>query len=138
MKTFISILTLLVLFSCGSKEAQPIKLNVDDCAFCKMKVADSKFGAELITDKGRVYIFDDISCMIKYHHENSETKIKSYFVHDYNQDNVLIPVETAFFISGGNINSPMRGNIITVSTKEDVGKFAKEFNANPITWEEIL
>ena len=62
MKRLSYILILLLSISCTTKEADPIKLNSDGCDFCKMKIADGKFGAELITIKGRIYKFDDMHC----------------------------------------------------------------------------
>ncbi len=138
MKHYFSILILFLLFSCGSKEAQPIKLNVDNCDFCGMSIADGKYAAEVITEKGRAYKFDDISCMMKYCKENSDTKMGAYFVNDFAQDNVLIPTNTAFFLSGGAIQSPMRGGIIAFSKEADTKEMAIKLEAEPITWETIL
>ena len=127
-----------LLISCGKKEAEPIKLNSDGCDFCKMKISDGKFGAELITSKGRIYKFDDMHCMINYHKENKNVQIHSFYIHDYNQNNVLIPAETAFYIKGGEINSPMHGNIIAVKTNEESQIVAQKLKANPISWQEII
>ncbi|MCU4188862.1 nitrous oxide reductase accessory protein NosL [Flavobacterium sp. HXWNR29] len=138
MKRLSYILILFLSISCTTKEADPIKLNSDGCDFCKMKIADGKFGAELITTKGRIYKFDDIHCMINYHKENLTTNIQSFYIHDFNQNNVLIPAENAFYVKGGEISSPMRGNIIAVKTEEEAKKIALKYNANPISWSEII
>lgn len=138
MKWLSYLLILLVSVSCVTKEAEPIKLNSDGCDFCKMKIADGKFGAELITIKGRIYKFDDMHCMINYHKENLTTNIQSFYIHDFNQNNVLIPAENAFYVKGGEISSPMRGNIIAVKTEEEAKKIALKYNANPISWSEII
>ena len=127
-----------LLISCGKKEAEPIKLNSDGCEFCKMKISDGKFGAEVITTKGRIYKFDDMHCMINYHKENNTTQIQSFFIHDYNQDNTLIAAESAYYVKGGEINSPMRGNIIAVQTVEEATQMAEKFKANPISCIEII
>ena len=127
-----------LLISCGKKEAEPIKLNSDGCEFCKMKIADGKFGAEIITAKGRIYKFDDMHCMINYHKENNTTQIQSFFIHDYNQDNTLIAAESAYYVKGGEINSPMRGNIIAVQTVEEATQMAEKFKANTKSWSEII
>ena len=137
MKMLSYFLLLALSISCGKKEAEPIKLNTDGCEFCKMKIADGKFGAELITTKGRVYKFDDMHCMVNYHKDNPTAKVQSFYIHDFNQNNVLIPAETAFYIKGGEINSPMHGNIIAVQTKEEADELAKNFNAASTTWSEI-
>ncbi len=137
MKIASYFLLFALMISCGKKEAEPIKLAIDGCAFCKMKISDGKFGGELITTKGRIYKFDDMHCMINYCKENETTKIQSFYIHDFSQSNVLIPAETAFYVKGGTINSPMHGNIIAVKTKEEAIQLAKKLNANLISWSEI-
>ena len=138
MKKISYFLLFIAMVSCAPKGAEPIKLNIDGCEFCKMKIADGKFGAEIITAKGRIYKFDDMHCMINYHKENNTTQIQSFFIHDYNQDNTLIAAESAFYVKGGEINSPMRGNIIAVQTVEEATQMAEKFKANPISWSEII
>ena len=138
MKWLSYFLILLVSVSCVTKEAEPIKLNSDACEFCKMKISDGKFVAELITSKGRIYKFDDMHCMISYHKENLTTNIQSFYIHDFSQNNILIPAETAFYVKGGEINSPMRGNIIAVKTEEEVKKITSKYKANPTSWSEII
>jgi len=140
-KTTIALLLFLSLsfLSCANNtKAVAIKLNVDNCDFCKMSIADGKYGAEVITEKGRTYKFDDIMCMMNYCRENSNTKISSYYVHDFTQDNILIPAPTAHFISGGTIKSPMRGGVIAFSSEKDAKEFGTKLNAEFITWDAIL
>lgn len=128
----------LSFLSCAKTEAVPLKLNVDSCDFCKMNIADGKYGAEIITQKGRVYKFDDIMCMINYGNENLASNKKSYYVNDYTQDNVLIPAESAFFLSGGTIHSPMRGNVVAFSSEKEALQFSEKLNAEPIPWDALL
>lgn len=124
-------------FSCAKTEMVPIKLNVDTCDFCKMTIADGKYAAEVISEKGRVFKFDDIMCMIHYGKENANTKMVAHYVNDYTQDNVLIPAKTAFFLSGGTIQSPMRGGIIAFSSENDAKEFRIKLKAKPVTWEAV-
>lgn len=136
-----AVLVLLLAFSvmsCGDFKVEPIKLNADNCDFCKMSIADGKYAAEVITQKGRVYKFDDIGCMANYCKENANTKIGAYYVGDFSQDNNLIPAETAFFLSGGMIKSPMHGGIIAFSNEKDAQEFGTKLNAKPINWGAII
>jgi copper chaperone NosL len=132
------LLLLFSVFSCSNNQVVPLKLNVDNCDFCKMSIADGKYGAEVITQKGRVYKFDDIMCMVNYCKENADTKIGAYYVNDFTQDNTLIPAENAFFLSGGAIQSPMHGGVVAFLSKNGVATFESKLNAKPITWEAII
>ncbi len=128
----------LSFFSCSNPKMVPLKLNTDACSFCTMTISDGKYGAEIITDKGRVYKFDDIMCMIHYCNDNPNVKIGCYYVSDYLKENELIPVSSAFFLSGGAIHSPMRGGIIAFSSQKDVKDYARKLKSAAISWQLVL
>lgn len=136
MKSIFLALATLFLVSCGSKEAQPIKLHTDACDFCKMSIADGKFGAEVITEKGRCYKFDDLSCMMYFAKEN--TDIAVFYVNDYAEDNTLISAETSFFLRGGDLRSPMRGNYAAFSSEDLRNEYQPKVNAEAVTWDQVL
>ena len=77
MKSLFIVLITFLMVSCGSNEPKPINLNTDMCDFCKMTIANGKFGAELITQKGRYYKFDDVSCMVQFA-KSSEVPAKAF------------------------------------------------------------
>ena len=135
---YFGILLMFALFSCAGDKAVPIKLNSDNCDFCKMGIADGKCGAEIITRKGRVYKLDDISCMVHYCKENHDMEIKAHYIHDYNQENMLIPAESAYFISGTSVKTPMHGQVIGFSNPTEAKEFEARLNAKPIKWEQVL
>ncbi len=126
------------IISCSNYKVVPIKLNADNCDYCGMSIADGKFGAEIITAKGRPYKFDDIMCMVKYCKENETTKIGAYYVHDFRKDNVLIPAKTTYFLSGNEIQSPMRGGIAAFSNQNESKELESKWHAKPVSWNEII
>jgi copper chaperone NosL len=126
------------LFSCSSDKPVPIKLNADNCDFCMMGISDGRHGAEIITEKGRVYKFDDIACMSHYCKDNANIKIKTYYVHDYTKNNELIPAESAFFVWGGTIKSPMNGNIAAFNNKSEAKAFEAQSKGEEKEWTAIL
>lgn len=131
-----ALLPLLFLISaCGNKQAEPIALNKDACTYCKMSISDGKFGAEIITKKGRVYKFDDLVCMNGYINENDTKEVQSYFIADYTKENHLINASTAFFIQHENIKSPMGGNIAAFENKTEAEKLALEHKTATINWD---
>lgn len=133
----IVIITITFISACGSSKPEPIVLNKDNCDFCKMSIADGRFGAELITSKGRTYKFDDLSCMLSYKKENSQIKYLSFFVHDYMKSNILIPAETAFFVVSEELNSPMGGNTAAFNNKKDAENYGLKRDAMIGDWKAI-
>lgn len=136
-KIILSLIAMVTLVSCGPTEPQPIKLNSDSCDFCKMTISNSKYAAELITQKGRIYKFDDISCMIKYAKSNTTVEYSGFYVNDYLNDNKFIDAEKGYYLKGGTISSPMRGNIAVFSTNNEANSYQSKLNAVPVSYEEV-
>ncbi len=128
---------LLGLNSCNNSKSKPINLNKDKCDFCGMTISDYRFCAELITQKGRVYKFDDLHCLQGYERENTKSKIASYFISDYSQSNILIDATKAYYVEHENIKSPMRGNTAAFKTKEAANEFANKHNTEFRTWDKL-
>ncbi len=138
MKTVLASLSFLfVLTSCGIDKPKPIKLNSDNCDFCKMTISNGKFACELITAKGRCYKFDDISCMIQYAKSNTTVAYRGFYVTNYLKDNHLIPAEKGFYLKGGTINGPMGGKIVVFATHKEQLDYQIKLAAQKITWEEV-
>jgi len=133
----LAMVLVILLASCGSPDIPSIKLNTDNCDFCKMTIADGRFGAALTTQKGRVYKFDDLSCLVHYKNENKATGFKQFFVSDFTKSNVLIPVEKAFFIKSEQIRSPMRGDLAAFSNAESAKIHLEKFEAESVEWTNI-
>jgi copper chaperone NosL len=132
----ITIATSLLACSDGSKP-EPINLKKDNCDFCKMTIVDGRFGAELITVKGRVYKFDDLSCMVRYAQENRKTQVQSYFVSDYTMNNELIDATKAFYVHSDELRSPMGGNTAAFQLTIDAEKYALKTGKTVIDWTKV-
>ena len=126
-----------LLVSCGPTDPEPIRLNADACDFCKMTIADGRFGAELITAKGRVYKFDDLDCMLGFEKENQNLSGKTHFVHNYQLNNQLIKAETAFFLSSENLKSPMNGNKAAFASQKEAAELLQKMGGEVLDWKAV-
>lgn len=130
--------TLIFLNSC-STEPVPIRIGKDNCDFCKMTISDKRFGAEIVTNKTKVFKFDDSHCVLRF---LKESDIKSqdiagvYFV-DFNSPNDLIDANKAFYLQSPELKSPMNGNIAAFSNQESLENALPKFYGNTITWEDM-
>jgi copper chaperone NosL len=124
--------------SCSSNVApRPIKVNADVCASCQMTIVDLKFATELVTDKGKQYVFDDIACMATFIKENKDMNVRQMYVANYLNDTEFLKVLSAFFIQGGNIQSPMGGNVAAFKTEAEAQQYAGQLNANVVSWKDL-
>ncbi|WP_294080316.1 nitrous oxide reductase accessory protein NosL [Proteiniphilum sp. UBA5384] len=128
---------LLSFFSCVSDNAQPVRMNQDQCEACRMTIVDSKFDTQIITGQGRCLKFDDLSCLIRYTKENKDLKIRKIYVSDYLNEDQFIEAKNAFYIRGGEIKSPMGANIAAFETRREAEAAAKQLTAEVVSWEEI-
>jgi copper chaperone NosL len=131
-------LTLLMLSSCRNGP-QPIKLNEDNCQSCRMSISDARFGAEVVSRKGKVWKFDDTHCLLEFL-KGSELKKEDirqvYFVR-FDGNHELLPAKNAFLLQSEALHSPMAGNIAAFSGKQDLELASKEVGGKEITWQEI-
>lgn len=137
MNTRINLLLLcVIIFGCKPKP-NPINYGKDLCEFCSMTIMDEKFGAELLNSKGKVFKFDSDECMMNFLKENKEPKFATHLVTNYNQPKELIDASTAFFVQGGEVESPMGGQLASFKNKEDAQKFQQEKKADLLTWTQL-
>jgi copper chaperone NosL len=84
-----SIATLLMT-GCNPK-AEKIIAGTDSCAECKMTIMDPKFGAEIVTKKGKVYKFDDAHCVATFLERRAvELSDLHQTLFDYNDNNHFV------------------------------------------------
>lgn len=109
------------LTSCGAGP-EPMRYGKDECTSCKMIVSDQRFGAEIVTTKGRVLKFDDIGCMNDFIKNGgiARSDIKQRVVCDFNHPNVFIPVESALFLKNDELKSPMRSDSAAFATQAEL------------------
>ena len=139
MKKFIGICLIPFLLAC-SAEPEPLLYGTDACHACKMTLMDKKFGAELVTQKGKVYKFDDVNCMLNFYNapENNSEQFKHRLVVDFMQPGKLIPVGDAFFVKSTEIKSPMASQIAAFESEESMNKMKQEWDGIYLVWGEVV
>lgn len=137
--TLIALLPVMTLWSCNS-EPTPIQYGKDECADCRMTITDNRFGAEIMTKKGKVYKFDDLNCMAHFKKSGAVpiTEFDGEYVICFDQPGSFIPVNQASFLGGELIRSPMRGDVAAFSSVNELIKAKAELReGKELTWEEV-
>jgi copper chaperone NosL len=140
-KSMVAIATLIVSSFLSSCSVEPVPLNYgkDACYFCKMTLVDSKFGAEVVTKKGKIYKFDDVSCLISFLQtiEVDEKDISNIYFADFSKPNTLVEKEKAFFLQSEQIKSPMASGIAVFSSQTELEKAMETYQGTTISWNEL-
>ena len=130
---------LTTLLSC-KVEPEPLNFGADACHTCKMTMMDRKFGAELVTTKGKVYKFDDVNCMLAFYNSGEvESRDFAYrLVVDFSQPEKLVEAADAFYLKSPGIKSPMASQIAAFEKKESMENIKKEIKGIYLVWGELV
>jgi len=133
------LLLLIIIFCSCSPEPVPISFNRDQCDFCKMMISDPRYGAEIVTEKGKVYKFDSIECMPAYltQFQFTAENIHSFWVVDFNNPQTLINAQKAVYLHSKNLRSPMGLNLTAVMNQEAAHNLQDMYQGQIVTWAEV-
>lgn len=127
------------LMSCNTGP-QPIKIGTDACSFCKMSIADNRFGAEIITKKGKVFKFDDMHCLLGFKKANTinNNDIKQTWFVNFEEPHNFIDAPQAFLLHSDELHSPMSGNIAAFIDENKLKESTQKFKGEIVTWNTLV
>jgi len=128
----------LIFWQC-STGPQPIKYGTDNCDFCKMTLMDKRYGAEIVTQKGRVYKFDDVNCLVMFDKEGSvkAEDIAGRYITDFAHEGVLIEVEKAVFLESDKLKTPMASQVAAFATPADLEQTKTQSGGEVLVWKQV-
>jgi copper chaperone NosL len=103
-----------------------------------MTLADQRFGGELVTQKGKVYVFDDLNCLLSFYHaEVTPGDLAFSLVVDYEHPGEFLPAGETFFVKWEDLRSPMAANVAAFRTYDHAMKFKRENGGILLGWAEV-
>lgn len=131
---------ILLLVSCGREDKpEEIKYGVDICSFCKMTIVDPKWGAELMTTKGKVYKFDVVECMIAYWQSFLKPEdVKHFWVVNFTKPKEFIEATNAKYIRTLQYPSPMGLNSLAIESLADTTKLNLLPGCEILEWKDVI
>lgn len=139
-KSIASLIFILLILPGCSVEPKPIPYGEANCAHCNMTVADNRFGAELINDKGKPYFFDSTECLAAFINEQPELgKNAAYLmVTDFTNPNQLIEAPKAHFLQSRELPSPMGMFLTAVADEATAKKMQQEHGGRLLNWDQVV
>jgi copper chaperone NosL len=133
------ILAVLVA-ACGVAGPVPLSWDEAACTHCHMTLADRRFGAEIVTTKGRVLPFDDAGCAAE--HIGSRAigldEVSSVWVVDYLRPDTLIAALPANFVLSTAFRTPMGSGIVATADRAAADSLARAHDGRVLSWTEVL
>jgi copper chaperone NosL len=103
-------------------------------------ITDNKYGTEVVTDKGKIFKFDSIECLIEFALEKNSLGDgnHSFLVTDYSKPAELIDAKTAYYVHNDNVRSPMGLNVSAFKTEQDLNSFIETNGGKKLSWVEVI
>lgn len=139
MRRLIGLLLLgLLVASCAGPEvgaAPELEVGRDICEECGMIISDERFAAGFVDDNGN-HVFDDLGGLLSHLAGDERLDEVIVWVKDYGNPE-WIEAETAHFVRGTGVRSPMEFGIAALGTHEAAMALAGEVDGALLTWSEL-
>jgi copper chaperone NosL len=132
------VLTFSSLASCRHNTV-PIDYENDSCAYCRMMITDKRFGAELITKKGKIYKFDSIECLTAHVAQKTEdaSAIESLWTIDFTRPGEWVHCEDAAYLHSRNLPSPMGAFLSSFQNKGELNAIKLKYEGENLDWSQV-
>lgn len=139
MKTIAILLFISIVLASCSSEPEPLAFGKDACYTCKMTLMDNKYGAEIVTKKGKVYKFDDMNCLMNFYKSKyeEEENIAHVMVIDFSNPEHLINALDAHYVQAEQVRSPMASNVAAFNSMESLNKLNTDWKGKELKWSEL-
>ncbi|HEU4565062.1 MAG TPA: nitrous oxide reductase accessory protein NosL [Gemmatimonadaceae bacterium] len=136
------LLVALALAACAPGGPQPIAYGEENCDYCRMTITDARFGAELVTPKGKLRKFDSVECLASAYLQGRGAAggtggAGTAWVSDFSRPGTFLRADSARFVRGSDVSSPM-GLGVAAFGSEDEARAAQARGGEPMTWEQVL
>ncbi|HET9513176.1 MAG TPA: nitrous oxide reductase accessory protein NosL [Gemmatimonadales bacterium] len=130
---------LAVLAACGAPGPTPIAYGSVECDHCHMTVTDPRFSAELVTRKGRVFVFDDPGCLADFLAGGSvpSEDIHSLWFSDFLEPDSLLEARDAVFLRSDSVRTPMNSGLIALRPGPRADSLRAAWGGALETWEDL-
>lgn len=130
----------LLIAACAAAGPVPLRWGEESCRHCHMTLADRRFGAEVITTRGRALAFDDAGCAAE-HLATGDTpaaEASSVWVIDYTHPDSLIAAESAVYVRSSAFHTPMGSGVVATPDSTVANTLAYETTGKVMRWAEVL
>jgi copper chaperone NosL len=131
------------LTACGSPADTSVPPEIvygeDVCAQCGMIISDPRYAAALWVAGERgpeSRVFDDIGDLLAYEDEHRAETVLARYVHDFESED-WIDAETAVYIHGGDVQSPMGHGIAAFADADRAAEQAATDGATVVSFDEL-
>ena len=131
-------ISLIFIISACTVSPRPIEYGNEECFYCKMAIVDAQHAAELVTNKGKIYVYDAIECMVAHYNETSETEYSYELVSDYESPGTWLNAQEASYLISAQLPSPMGANLNAFANSENANAMQQSKPGDIFNWETLI
>jgi len=130
----------LVVASCATPGPGIIRYDTDACDHCRMTIADASFAAQLVTQTGKIYRFDDPGCLASFVATGrvAAADVHSAWVNDHVQPETSIRVENAVFLVSDKLRGPMNSGVAAFGSTAAAAAIQTQLGGALERWDAIV
>ncbi|MBM4194811.1 MAG: hypothetical protein FJ202_10595 [Gemmatimonadetes bacterium] len=114
-----------------------IVLHQDACSYCRMTISDARFGGQVVMRTGKIETFDSVECLVSWRRTADTTAIAGTYVMDLEHPGTLVNAETAGFLRGATVASPMGGAMVAFATPAAAATKQSALGGTLATWDDL-
>jgi copper chaperone NosL len=128
----------LGLSACGKSGPAPIHWGEDACHHCRMTLVQKGFAAQRINEKGKVFKYDAIECLLgELESKPLRTRERAYVSDRSLPDAPLLPAQEAVYLRGENVASPMGGGLAGFAAGDSARAFQTRLGGDVLGWADV-
>lgn len=118
---------------------RPLNYGTDACSFCKMTLMDQHYGAELVTKKGKIYVFDDANCFVMFlkKGEVKPEEAAGHFFADYAHPGTLVEAGKAIFLRSDGLKTPMASGFAAFADQPGLDAVKAQAGGEVLNWKQV-
>jgi copper chaperone NosL len=125
--------------ACAPREPGRIADVGRTCDYCRMTIADERFGGQIITAKGKVYAFDAIECLASFYlQQPAAGEGGTVWVADFANPGHWLAAKSALFARSEAHQSPMGLNLVSFAPNADAATLPSDVRGATMQWAQVL
>lgn len=132
-----AMIPLALLLNACNPQPEPIRYGEAQCDHCQMTIVDQRFGSELVTNKGKVFQFDAIECLLQYQAVHSEETWAHVMVTPWSNPGDLSPAASLVYLRSPDLPSPMSMHLSAFPNETEAVRYHREAGGKLFSWQEL-
>ncbi len=126
---------------------RPLRVGVEACPYCNMTILDARYAAQMVSQTGKVYAYDDVGCLLDHllGYGGPRVRPKELYVADFaassRREARFLPVNQAVFLYSERIRTPMGVGLLAFARTSDLEAYLRErpqHHGAVLRWNDLL